>query len=157
MAENLIPALPVFRDEPLFAPADKSSLWQNAKGTLGQLGRSLKLPEDPWTDPDEPIRAIPDPWAQARTFGEALLGKHSKFGDVQGTWRGLLALFALRHLHTSDYSLTPKTVNLNVDHLFARVMRELTPAVALGGLIEEWKKPHIILLTPKGGRPTPLA
>jgi hypothetical protein len=152
MADNFIPTLPVFLEkDPVFAPSDKIGLWQNAKGTLGQLGRSLKLPKDPWSDPDEPIRAIPDPWAQARTFGEALLDpKHSMHDDALGKWRGLLALFALRHLHKSHYSLTPKAVALDGSHIFARVMRELPPAVALGDLVDEWKRPHLIMLTLNG-------
>ncbi|HYI40308.1 MAG TPA: hypothetical protein VE053_08320 [Allosphingosinicella sp.] len=158
MANNFIPTLPVFRPEGNeFAPSDKVGLWQNAKGTLGQLSRSLKVPKEAWSDPDEPIRAIPDPWAQARTFGEALIEKHSMHDKVLGQWRGLLAMFALRHLHQSHYSLTPKAVKLDGDHIFARVMRELPPAVALGDLVDEWKKPHLVMLTIKGRDPQPLA
>ena len=147
--------LPPFGRDAPFPPAPDAGFWAKADGTLHQLGRSLKVDGDVFKDPDEPIRAIPDPWAQARTFGEALIEKgHSMHTHALGQWRGLLALFALRG---GDYTLTPRPVALGNSHIFDRVLTHLSPQVALGGQIDLWRTPWLVMVEPKGGSPFPLA
>ena len=72
--------------------------WTNADVSLLTIGRSLNLGDRrPFNDDDEPVRAIPDPWAQARTFGEALLDeKHTIHELVKPQWRGRFAFFGVQ-------------------------------------------------------------
>ena len=65
--------LPNFRDRAVFPkPAGGGAKgWQLADASLAKLAASLKVDADAFIDPHEPVRAVPDPWAQARTFAEA--------------------------------------------------------------------------------------
>jgi hypothetical protein len=146
--------LPVFAQGAAFPKAGDFGKWQLADTTLRRLSSSLKVDGNSFTDQHEPVRAIPDPWAQARVFGEALIAGEAVAGDwvhplydeAIAQWRGLLALFALRDLYAADYNLTPHRFNLDGDGLFDRVLSHLTPQVALDGNAELWRQPVIFKL-----------
>lgn len=153
--------LPGFRQNAVFPPPADAGKWQLADGTLRRLSMSLNVDNQPWVDPHEPVRAIPDPWAQARTFAEALVygenigekeRKHPLYETSLAQWRGLLALFALRDLYSKDYTLSVRGFSFGENSLFDRVLSHLTPQIALGGRVELWQKPLIIELngTPIG-------
>lgn len=141
--------LPAFSKGATFPSATDFGQWKEADSSLRQLSASLKVDDQPFSDPHEPVRAIPDPWAQARTFAEALISgdaDHPLHGEALAQWRGLLALFALRELYANDYTLTPHRFSLNSDGLFDRVLSHLTPQLALGGKTELWSQPLLIKL-----------
>jgi len=144
--------LPPFRrDHPFPLPSDADA-WRAADGTLKQLAQSLRIEGDTlFRDEDEPVRAIPDPWAQARTFGEALLDpSHSQHRTALSQWRGLLALFALQHRRRADYTLFPHPAALGDRHIFDRVLKHLSPRIALHGQITLWETPWLIQLQRTG-------
>lgn len=85
-----------------------------------------------WGDADEPIRAVPDPWAQARTFGEALLdSRHTLHRTVLAQWRGLLATFALRTRRADNYRLSGMSAAVTGNSTFEVVMSTLTPEIGM--------------------------
>ncbi len=150
--------LPKFSKRPPFPDPVKSQNWLENRASLRRLGKSLMVDDDPFGDPDEPIRAIPDPWAQARTFAEAVLDKeHSMHASFRGQWRGLLALIGLRGLSRADYSIDLHHMRLDSDHPLDRVLRRLQPQVALADDIGLWVRPVIVKVKPQGGRGVTLA
>lgn len=141
--------LPAFRDNAPFPQPADFGRWQIADGTLNRLGASLKLESSPFVDPHEPVRAIPDPWAQARAFAEALLdgdAQHPLYATAVSQWRGLIALFALAERYKSVYSLSHKTFALDSDQLFDVVLGHLTPRIAIGEKHDLWHKPLLIFV-----------
>lgn len=158
MAERAVHNLPKFRENALFPRPDKPSEWVRQQGSLKRLGQSLLVDDDPFADEDEPIRAIPDPWAQARTFAEAVIDpEHSMHRSFVAQWRGLLALIALRKLNAADYSLESRPVSLEGNHIFGKVLKRLSPRLAIGDELALWAKPGIVYMTPRGGRQMPIA
>jgi hypothetical protein len=117
--------------------------WENADVSLLTIGRGLNVDNDrAFLDPEEPVRAIPDPWAQARTFGEALLeSKHTIHGLVMPQWRGLLAMFALQQMAGTAYQLTTRSAALSAPgaERFSDVLRALRPEIAIGGRPHLWE------------------
>lgn len=141
--------LPTFRTGAPFPKPEGFGKWKLADSSLRRLSASLKVDAQPFSDPHEPVRAIPDPWAQARTFAEALVSgdpNHPLHNDALRQWRGLLALLALRELYPKDYTLTPERFALDQDGLFDRVLSHLTPQIALSGKVELWNQPLLIKL-----------
>ncbi|MEI9852292.1 MAG: hypothetical protein WDN24_17160 [Sphingomonas sp.] len=130
-----------------------------APASLKKLGQSLKSDEDrPDSSQATIIRAIPDPWAQARTFAEAVLDEeHSMHRAAIGQWRGLLALFALADLRKADYSLDVQGLILGDEHPFDRVLKHLPPQISLGDNAELWLTPYIVYVKPKRGKTVPIA
>lgn len=126
----------------------KAGTWTHSDATLLQIARGLRVDEEQaFRDADEPIRAIPDPWSQARTFGEALLDdKHTVHRAALAQWRGLLALLALRLTMGRACSITLKSAKLAEPgkQLFSDVLRSLRPAIALGGQTELWEQPWLV-------------
>lgn len=151
--------LPPFREGAQFAPPNQAGKWVKAPGSLKQLGQSLEVDEDrPSAAHATIIRAIPDPWAQARTFAEAVLDeKHSMHKTAIAQWRGLLALFALAELRKTDYSLDHESLALGDEHPFERVLKHLSPKLAVAGNSDLWLTPHIVYIQPKLGRALPIA
>ena len=151
--------LPPFREGAQFAPPNLAGKWVKAPGSLKQLGQSLEVDEDrPNTVQAAIIRAIPDPWAQARTFAEAVLDeKHSMHKTAIPQWRGLLALFALAELRKTDYSLDHESLVLGDDHPFERVLKHLSPKLAVAGGSDLWLTPHLVYIQPKLGEALPIA
>ncbi|HEY1605759.1 MAG TPA: hypothetical protein VGF77_09195 [Allosphingosinicella sp.] len=151
--------LPEFKADAGFAPADRSGEWVRAPGSLKLLGQSLKVDTDrPAESAATIIRAIPDPWAQAKTFAEAVLDdKHSMHAAALSQWRGLLALFALADLRKDDYSIDVQRVVLGDNHPFDRVLKHLAPQLAIKSEAALWLTPYIVYLQPKNGRVSPVA
>lgn len=150
--------LPKFKENAPFPRPDRPREWIEQHGSLKRLGQSLLVDDEPFSDVDEPIRAIPDPWAQARTFAEALIDEeHSMHRTFRSQWRGLLALIALRKLCAADYSLDTRPVSLGGTHLFEKVLRRLSPRLALGNNLDLWHQPAIVYATATGARTTALA
>jgi hypothetical protein len=149
--------LPPFGKDPVFPPPNVAGEWV-APGTLRQLGQSLLVDDDPSeTSSANIVRAIPDPWAQARTFAEAVLDEHhSMHGAAIAQWRGLLALFALAEIRRSEYSLDIKRLEFS-DHPFDRLLRHLAPQIAIGPNANLWLRPHIVYLDPQRGSVVPIA
>ncbi|HYJ31510.1 MAG TPA: hypothetical protein VEW25_14360 [Allosphingosinicella sp.] len=157
MARRPVHNLPRFKENAPFPRPDRPSEWVRQQGSLKRLGQSLLVDEDPFADQDEPIRAIPDPWAQARTFAEAVIDEeHSMHRSFVSQWRGLLALIALRRLNKADYTLDSRPVDLDGPHLFNKVLKRLSPRIAIGDELGLWARPTIVYVT-RGGRQTPIA
>jgi hypothetical protein len=139
----------------VFPGADVAGTWTKSPGTLKQLADSMEVGDIAFADRDEPIRAIPDPWAQPRTFADALLNpQHTLEGEFVAQWRGLLALIGLRGIFAQKYTLTLEGFELGDSLLFDKVLRQLTPRVALDGGIELWNRPVVVRLN-KGRAPGP--
>ncbi len=137
---------------------DEAGRWMSLNIDLNAVAKALPVDEtQAFPDQDEPIRAIPDPWAQASAFGLALLSfdpKNPEKGSSMGRmahsqWRGLLALLALQNFHKTDFNLLPRAVNLSDGSHFANVMTTLTPEVALAGQADLWRTPSLIMVAEK--------
>lgn len=128
-------------------PQQTAGKWENADVGLLTIGRGLSVDnERAFLDPEEPIRAIPDPWAQARTFGEALLDpKHTIHQLVLPQWRGLLAMFALQQMAGGAYQIITRSAALSPPgtNRLSDVLRDLRPEIAIGGLSQLWESPVI--------------
>ena len=127
---------------------DEAGRWMSINIDLDSLAKALPVDEgEAFTDQDEPIRAIPDPWAQATAFGAALRNpKHSMHARALSEWRGLLAIMALQYQHKGDFTLHPQSVDLADNSMFANVMTTLTPEVALAGQADLWRTPTLIMM-----------
>ncbi len=132
---------------------DEAGRWMSINIDLDSLAKALPVDEgEAFTDADEPIRAIPDPWAQATAFGEALRNpKHSLHAQSLSQWRGLLAIMALQYQHKGDFTLHPQSVDLADNSMFANVMTTLTPEVALAGHADLWRTPTLIMMAEPSG------
>jgi hypothetical protein len=158
MARALVHNLPKFREGAPFPRPDRPNEWVEEHGSLKRLGQSLDVDDQPFVDPDEPIRAIPDPWAQARTFAEAVIDpEHSMHAAFVAQWRGLLATFALRKECKSDYSIDARALDLSGTHIFDKVLSRLSPRIAIGDKVNLWTSPGIVYVTPAGRRAMPVA
>lgn len=145
--------LPPFRDNAVFPQPADFGRWQLADGTLGRLSASLRVDATTvMSDPHEPVRAIPDPWAQARSFAEALIGNdttHPLYASALAQWRGLLALFALSERYRKVYTLGFRSFALDGPSPFDKVLGHLIPAIAIGERFDLWRKPLLILVNDK--------
>lgn len=135
---------------------NKSGQWTSSDVNLETVAAALPVdPDVAFVDPDEPIRAIPDPWAQATAFGQALLKASTKETSeytyngltrrALGQWRGLLAILALQHQHP-EFSLRPQSVDLGDDSPLAEVLTTLTPEIAINGVADLWHTPTLVML-----------
>lgn len=134
----------------------ESGKWMSSHVNLETVADALPVDEEVlFTDDDEPVRAVPDPWAQATSFAEALRksmrGKKEKqrsgLADrAVSQWRGLLGILALQHLHSTAFTLRPLSVDLSDDTHFAKVMTTLTPEVAIKDQAPLWREPTLIML-----------
>lgn len=150
--------LPRFSKRPPFPDPVRSQGWLETRASLRRLAKSLLVDDEPFSDPDEPIRAVPDPWAQARTFAEAVLDKeHSMHAGFVGQWRGLLALVALRGLSRADYVIDLKHLKLDSAHPLDRVLSRLQPRLALADDPGAWSRVVVMLVRATGGRSQPMA
>lgn len=156
MADTFVDNLPPRLPGAPFAAATGGGRWGRSNGTLAQLAQSLDVGD--LVDAGEPVRAIPDPWAQARTFADALREpEHSQHAVTLGQWRGLLALIALRGYYGSRYQLTLSRVDLGQERLFDRVLLQLKPSRALTGVEGGWEAPVIVRFQPTRGVAMPIA
>lgn len=142
--------LPKLRSDHNLGGSKESGLWLSSDKDLGVLARALPVvQEEAFPDQDEPIRAIPDPWAQATAFGAALCRMdHSLHKQSVSQWRGLLALMALREYYAGDFALSPMDVSLEGDGAFATVLKSLLPRAALGDNAALWRSPKLIMMAP---------
>ncbi len=164
MSNQTIANLPAAKKGATFVAIDKTGEWVSSNIDLQKLARSLPVDEETaFTDQDEPVRAIPDPWAQARSFGEALLSvDHSLHKQSRRRWRGLWAIMALHDRRQGDYVLSPIEVPLANGTMFEQVMTTLTPEVALSGCADLWRAPTLIMMSdpkrdPQGRNRVPIA
>ena len=112
-----------------FKAPTKAGTWEPLSGTLGELGQALDV--DPNAAVDV-VRSTPDPWAQARSFAEAVLNPGSRRPEIIDQWRGLIALFALADEYQNSYRIELTEVPLaNSGTRFAKVMRHLLPRTTL--------------------------
>lgn len=126
-----------------FAEATRAGAWMPAAGTLGQLSHSIDVAG--FDDEEEPIRAIPDPWAQPRTFADALIAEHHSMKTLfVGQWRGLLALIGLRDFYADRYSLTLEQVEFGDQFVFDKILSQLAPGHALAGRTDLWQRPVLV-------------
>ena len=169
MAENKILNLPALKRNHNVPQLDVSGQWISRSVNLETVADGLPVdPEKAFNDEDEPIRAVPDPWAQATAFAEHLrkAARVRKSGDEQideltrraeAQWRGLLGVLALGHLHPGDISITAERVPLNDGSLFSNVLTTLTPEMAIAGQVELWREPWLIMFQDKKKDPAGLA
>ena len=156
--------LPKLRSRANFVQLDQPGIWVSTNVNLKILADSLPVDdEQAFIDPDEPVRAVPDPWAQARSFGEALCdGDHTLHKRALRQWQGLLAIMALRQRHKGDYSLRAMEVPMTGGNSFVEIMTTLTPEVAIKGAGDLWRTPTLIMVSdpatdPNGVQEKPLA
>lgn len=146
-------------DDPIRFPRRNcdAGLWRPAQGNLSDLGNSF--PPALGGTVDE-IKSVPDPWAQPRTFAEAVLDSHHPLADSSvSRWRGLLALLALRDACSDIYEISLDPVNLvKSKSRLARILTVLTPAMSLRRAdapdtpCADWLDPVLLRLTLKGER-----
>lgn len=133
--------------------------WTAINGTLGDLSNALAVGDDIRVDP---VRAIPDPWAQLRIFADALLYPQPMLGDTVSQWRGLLALLALSAEYADVYTLGFEVVDLAASGTrFARVMSELVPRRRLplnqANVAADWLRPVLVSMQVAGSAARPIA
>lgn len=153
--------LPAFRDfdedgkgRPFPDPVERG-VWRKAQGTLDDLAKSLQVGDGGTVDG---VKSVPDPWAQPRTFADAITRKgHAQAEGSIAQWRGMLALFALESVYAQVYSLSLKKLVLaDSQSPLARVLRALPPRIALpqkasasadgAALRATWNEPVLIQL-----------
>jgi hypothetical protein len=145
--------LPPVRNDPLPAPTEYG-VWQPATDLRG-LADSLMVSNA--TAQIDDIKSIPDAWAQAQLFGQALLSPdHELHHAVLAQWRGLLALFALQPLFANDYDLDIRSSRLS-DHAngarrLRRVLHNLLPSVTLASGVD-WDEAHVVLFHDRSAGP----
>lgn len=132
-----------------FKDATSPGSWQSISGTLGELGEALDVDEQATVDV---VRSTPDPWAQARSFADAVLAPAGRSKRLIGQWRGLVALFALSAHYEDTYRLALRPVALGERRSrFASVMTQLLPQSGLpapvGDVSHGWDRPVIIRIS----------
>ncbi|KPF73475.1 hypothetical protein IP88_09105 [alpha proteobacterium AAP81b] len=117
--------IPPLREGVALGRAVRPGDWAPISGTLADLSGAIAVADNIAVDP---VRSIPDPWAQLRVFGDALLYPQPMLGDVTAQWRGLLALLALGREYADVYTLGFETLDLAASGSpLAVVLRELAP------------------------------
>ncbi len=132
-----------------FKAAVNSGDWVPISGTLGELGKALDVDDEADVDV---VRSTPDPWAQARSFADAVLNPSTLLRHKAMQWRGLLALFGLSAFYEDTYKLSLIPVPLlERNSRFAQVMKHLLPQVSLpatrGDISHGWDRPIIVRLS----------
>lgn len=124
--------LPPLLGEPLIQTPTAVGRWiGNQENSLKKISGSLQV-SGGWSDADEPVRAVPDPWAQARTFADALIdSNHTLHKTALAQWRGLLAVFALRTRKSANYILGRHECSLSGNSNFEAVLSTLTPEIGI--------------------------
>ena len=146
------------------APPTISGRWTDI-GSLSALAAALRIEQRELAT--EAILSIPDAWAQAQLFGQALIDPgHEAYKAVRAQWRGLLALFALQGAMASEYRLSVGAISLGEQDgaggRFRRVLAELRPSRALARAAD-WGMVGVVRLHRPGssgggdGDGTPLA
>ena len=151
--------LPPFGARAIFPSATTTGEWTRAGGTLAALAQSLLIGNDDERAGAADIKSIPDPWAQIRTFADAVGGAHPLHEQSVAQWRGLLALFALSAVNDDVYQLVTTPVPLRSaaegGGLFQRILTRLPPLDRLPQLpaggdeataTAEWRRPVIVSL-----------
>ena len=144
-----------------FANAEHAGAWIKATGSLSELASSLR---DTGGGDLDNVKSAPDPWAQPRTFADALTRSgHPLAASVRREWRGLLALFALEKCYETVYAISPRAVDLSGKSRFERVLTALLPSPRLpqahrttqgAPAAAEWNRPVLIdlkLVAPSSG------
>jgi len=134
------------------APPTVSGRWTDI-GSLAALAGALKIEQRELAT--DAILSIPDAWAQAQLFGQALIDPgHEAYKAVRAQWRGLLALFALQGAMASEYRLSVGTIALGEQDgaggRFRRVLDELRPSRALAASAD-WGRAGVVRLHRAGG------
>jgi hypothetical protein len=131
-------------------PKAGRSEWFAMESNLRVLARSLKVGEIEELSSLAPVRAVPDAWAQARLFGEALLDRnHSMHTAYKAQWRGLLALFALQGVRENDYEIArPQVIPLDSSTTLGRVLAELPPQDSIDKSPDVWKSVSLFAVRP---------
>jgi hypothetical protein len=112
-----------------FKIATQPGKWIVAESSLGELSVALDNGDD--AKPDL-VRSTPDPWAQVRSFAEALLDPVNNDAAVIGQWRALVAILAFAAIREGNYRLTFEPVLLKAGSTrFADVMLKLLPGISL--------------------------
>ena len=148
MADPILLLTPLRKTGHNFKAAIASGAWVPISGTLGELGKALDVDEAAQVDV---VRSTPDPWAQARSFADAVLNPSTLLRHKIEQWRGLLALFGLSAVYEDTYKVTLTAVPLGErNSRFAQVMKHLLPQVALpapaGDVSHGWDRPIIVHL-----------
>ncbi len=151
MTETLISNLSKLDPDGAFPKPTAAGEWERVTSSLAILGRSLDVEtETAAVTQGMTVRAIADPWAQVRTFADALIDTNHSIHDHVAVpqWRGLIALFALQRLR--DYKLEYTEVVLDGSQPLDGVLTQLTPNIALGDNAKLWTPPYVLYLEPEG-------
>ena len=153
--------LPKLRTDADYPDPEVAGTWMRS-GRLDDMAKSLDLSINE-TEIDA-LKSLPDPWARALLFNQALTTKdHIAKNDARKQWRGLLALLALRQFYSNSYILGVQTIDLSDSKVgnprFRAVLRRLAPTDSLMlGL--DWMRTGVITIREAGedrfsiGRPS---
>lgn len=129
---DAVPLLPELDSATGRVPAVPPAQWSaTTDGLLGQVATSIKVPG--LLTGEHSIDSIPDLWARPLLFELALLdSRHPLHKQVQGEWRGLLALLALREVRGLDFKaealeLPASAANLGRAPAFVQAATRLLP------------------------------
>ncbi|MGA8088700.1 MAG: hypothetical protein WCA10_15575 [Terracidiphilus sp.] len=110
--DTLIPYLPKLKDGSQVSVSLPKKLreWDDQQGQirLRHLADGIDVPQDAGS-----VYSIPDPWARAILFRRALFDVNHPLHDrIQGEWRGILALIALKRIRRFN-ELSVRDISLN--------------------------------------------
>ena len=152
MAHHNLPAIDQGKGN--FPPAADAGKWNEIK-SLDVLADALKI-NTREINPAR-VKSIPDVWAQAASFAQALTKPgHPARQRAISAWRGLLALLALRRSADTSYEVEISVLNLAAESqsaqagTFASIAHNYAPSQTLDGQLD-WSKIYLIRT---GGGPT---
>jgi hypothetical protein len=146
MADPVLLLTPFRESGHNFKEATAPGSWQPISGTLGELGKALKVDDKAKVDV---VRSTPDPWSQVRSFSDAVLYPTPLLANMVDQWRGLIALFGLSANYEDAYKLSLTAVPLaDRTSRFAAVMKHLLPQASLaapaGDVSHGWDRPILV-------------
>jgi len=112
--DTLIPYLPKLKDGSQVSVSfpKKLSEWDDQQGQirLRHLADGIDVPPDAGS-----VHSIPDPWARVILFRRAMFDvNHALHDRIQGEWRGLMALIALKRIRRFN-ELSVRGISLNLE------------------------------------------
>lgn len=140
-----------------FPQAADAGKWNEIK-SLDLLADALKI-NTKEINPAR-VKSIPDVWAQAASFAQALTKPNhpARFRAI-GAWRGLLALLALRRTGDAGYEVEVKQLNLAAESQsspvgsFASIAHNYAPSQTLDGGLD-WSRAFLIRAGTGPDKPT---
>lgn len=148
----ITPNLPPLHGDGPFANLGEYGAWSRA-ADLRALANALKVGADQLEADD--IKSVPDAWAQAHVFHQALLDPDHEMHDaVRSQWRGLLALIALQPEFRTVYDLSVASIKLSDSERaggkLRRVLKDLEPQSEIIKTQDAWDGLGILYFLERG-------